>query len=76
MNDEGAGLKTVLKVAAHVAVIALLYLMLSFSLFLGLQVSTTYGNIGMVVSIGAVIAYIVLVYRRRSRRVTLEEQGP
>lgn len=68
MNDEGAVLKTVLKVAVHIAVIALLYLMFSFSLFLGLQVSTTWGNIGMVVSIGAVIAYVVLVYRGRSVR--------
>ena len=68
-------MRTVLKVTAHVAAIALLYLMLSFSLFLGLQVNTTWGNIGMVVSIGAVIAYVVLVYRRRSARVTMEE-GP
>ena len=50
------------------AVIALLYLMFSFSLFLGLQVNTTYGNIGIVVLIGAVIAYVVLVRRRRSPR--------
>ncbi len=69
-------MRSLVRVAVHVAVIALLYLMFSFSLFLGLQVSTTYGNIGMVVSIGAVIAYVVLVYRRRSRRVTMEEQGP
>ena len=68
-------LKTLLKVAAHVAVVALLYLMFSFSLFLGLQVSPTLGNIGMVVSIGAVIAYVVLVRRRRSLRMTMEEEG-
>ncbi|MCY3700282.1 MAG: hypothetical protein OXH46_11755 [Gemmatimonadetes bacterium] len=69
-------MKTVLKVAAHVAVIALLYLMFSFSLFLGLQVNTTYGNIGMVVSIGAVIAYVLVVRRKRSVRVTMEDSGP
>ncbi|MDE2661820.1 MAG: hypothetical protein OXI39_02295 [Gemmatimonadota bacterium] len=68
-------MKTLLKVAAHVAVVALLYLMFSFSLFLGLQVSPTLGNIGMVVSIGAVIAYVVLVRRRRSLRMTMEEEG-
>ena len=68
MNDDGMILKTVLKVAVHVVVIALLYLMFSFSLFLGLQVSTTWGNIGTVVSIAAAIAYVVLVYRRRSGR--------
>ena len=68
-------LKTLLKVAAHVAVVALLYLMFSFSLFLGLQVSPTLGNIGMVVSIGAIIAYVVLVRRRRSLRMTMEEEG-
>ncbi|MCZ0935559.1 MAG: hypothetical protein OXJ54_10295 [Gemmatimonadetes bacterium] len=69
-------MKTVLKVAAHVAVIALLYLMFSFSLFLGLQVNTIYGNIGMVVSIGAVIAYVLVVRRKRSVRVTMEDRGP
>ncbi|MYG19318.1 MAG: hypothetical protein F4208_07065 [Gemmatimonadales bacterium] len=69
-------LKTVLKVAAHVVVIALLYLMFSFSLFLGLQVNTTYGNIGMVVSIGAIIAYVLLVRHRRPVRVTMEDEGP
>ncbi|MYC87169.1 MAG: hypothetical protein F4X22_02885 [Gemmatimonadales bacterium] len=68
-------MKTLLKVAAHVAVVALLYLMFSFSLFLGLQVSPTLGNIGMVVSIGAIIAYVVLVRRRRSLRMTMEEEG-
>ncbi|MYE33896.1 MAG: hypothetical protein F4X23_03465 [Gemmatimonadales bacterium] len=69
-------MKTVLKVAVHVAVIALLYLIFSFSLFLGLQVSTTWGNIGMVVSIGAVIAYVLLVRHRRPVRVTMEDEGP
>lgn len=69
-------MKTVLKVAVHVAIIALLYLMFSFSLFLGLQVSTTWGNIGMVVSISVVIAYVLLVRRSRSLRVAMEDEGP
>ncbi len=69
-------LKTALRVAVHVAVIALLYLMFSFSLFLGLQVSTTWGNVGMVVSIGALIAYVLLVLRRRAVRVAMEDRDP
>ena len=52
----------------HSAAIVLIYLMFSFSLFLGLQVSTTYGNIGMVATAGAAIAYVIWVWRRRSRR--------
>ena len=60
--------KVVLRVAGHVAAIVLLYLMFSFSLFLGLQVNTTYGNIGMVVSAAAAIAYVLWARRRRSRR--------
>ena len=52
----------------HVAAIVLLYLMFSFSLFLGLQVNTTYGNIGMVVTAAAAIAYVLLARRLRSRR--------
>ena len=67
-------LRRLLRIAAHVAVIALLYLMFSFSLFLGLQVNTTYGNIGMVVSIGAVIAYVLVVRRRRSLRMAMEDE--
>ncbi|MXW66136.1 MAG: hypothetical protein F4Z72_03840 [Gemmatimonadales bacterium] len=67
-------MRRLLRIAAHVAVIALLYLMFSFSLFLGLQVNTTYGNIGMVVSIGAVIAYVLVVRRRRSLRMAMEDE--
>lgn len=52
----------------HVAAIVLIYLMFSFSLFLGLQVNTTYGNIGMVVSAAAAIAYVLWVRRLRARR--------
>lgn len=57
--------KVVLRVVGHVVAIVLLYLMFSFSLFLGLQVNTTYGNIGMVVSAGAAIAYVLWFVRKR-----------
>ena len=60
--------KRALRVVGHVAAIVLLYLMFSFSLFLGLQVNTTYGNIGMVVSAAAAVAYVLWVRRLRSRR--------
>ena len=60
--------KVVLRVVGHVVAIVLLYLMFSFSLFLGLQVNTTYGNIGMVASAGAAIAYVLWLRRLRARR--------
>lgn len=60
--------KAALRVVGHVAAILLIYLMFSFSLFLGLQVNTTYGNIGMVVSAAAAIAYVLWARRLRSRR--------
>ena len=60
--------RAALRVAGHVAAIVLIYLMFSFSLFLGLQVNTTYGNIGMVASAGAAVAYVLWVRRLRSRR--------
>lgn len=60
--------KVAWRVVGHSAAIVLIYLMFSFSLFLGLQVSTTYGNIGMVATAGAAIAYVLWVWRRRSRR--------
>ena len=60
--------KVALRVVGHLAAILLIYLMFSFSLFLGLQASTIYGNIGMVVSAAAAIAYVLWVRRLRSRR--------
>ena len=39
--------------------------MFSFSLLLGLQVRTTYGNVGMVVSAGAATAYVLRFVRKR-----------
>ena len=60
--------KVALRMVGHLAAIVLTYLMFSFSLFLGLQVNTTYGNIGMVVTAGAAIAYVLWVRRLHSRR--------
>lgn len=54
-----------LRVVGHLLAIVLIYLMFSFSLFLGLQVSTTYGNIGMVASAAAAIAYVLRFVRKR-----------
>jgi multisubunit Na+/H+ antiporter MnhB subunit len=57
-----------LRVVGHVTAIVVIYLMFSFSLFLGLQVNPTYGNIGIVVTAGAAIAYVLWARRLRSRR--------
>ena len=66
--DYRSASKVAVRVVGHLAAILLIYLMFSFSLFLGLQVNTTYGNIGMVVSAGAAAAYVLWVRRLRSRR--------
>ncbi len=63
--DHRRALKIARRVVGHVAAIVLLYLMFSFSLFLGLQVRPAYGNIGMVVSAGAVIAYVFWLRKKR-----------
>ena len=55
--DERSALRVALRVAGHIAAIVMIYLIFSFSLFLGLQVSTVYGNICMAVSAAAAIAY-------------------
>ncbi len=65
MTDHRSARKVALRVVGHLAAIVLIYLMFSFSLFLGLQVSVTYGNIGMAVTAGAVIVYVVRFIRRR-----------
>ena len=65
MTEHRSRLKVALRVAGHLAAIVLIYLMFSFSLFLGLQVNTVYGNIGMVVSAGAAVAYVLRFIRRR-----------
>lgn len=63
--DHRSALKVARRVVGHVAAIVLLYLMFSFSLFLGLQVRPAYGNIGMVVSAGAAIAYVFWLRKKR-----------
>ncbi len=65
MKEHRSALKVALRVAGHLAAIVLIYLMFSFSLFLGLQVNTTYGNIGMVLSAGAALVYILRCIRSR-----------
>ena len=65
MTEHRSRLKVALRVAGHLAAIVLIYLMFSFSLFLGLQVNTVYGNIGMVVSAGAALAYVLRCIRNR-----------
>ena len=65
MTEHRGRLKVALRVAGHLAAIVLIYLMFSFSLFLGLQVNTVYGNIGMVVSAGAAVAYVLRCIRSR-----------
>ena len=58
----------VLRVLAHVVAIALLWLMFSFALFLGLQVETLYGNIGVVVTLALAAAYVYFGFVRRRRQ--------
>ncbi len=65
MKEHRSALKVALRVAGHFAAIVLIYLMFSFSLFLGLQVNTTYGNLGMVLSAGAALAYVLRCIRNR-----------
>ncbi len=54
-----------LKILAHVAAIIGLYLAFSFVLFLGLQVSPLYGNVGLVVVIVLVAFYVYMGFGRR-----------
>lgn len=54
-----------LKILAHVIVIALLYLVFSFSLFLGLQVRPLYGNIGLLITALLVAAYVYFGFMRK-----------
>ena len=47
-----------LRVLAHVAAIAALWLVFSFALFLGLQVEPLYGNIGIGMTVALAAAYV------------------
>ena len=53
------------KVFAHVSAIVLLYLVVSFALFLGLQVRPLYGNIGLGLAAVLVAAYVYVGFIRR-----------
>ena len=54
-----------LKILCHAAVILAIYLWFSFSLFLGLQVRPLYGNIGMLVTLVLVAAYVYFGFIRK-----------
>ena len=54
-----------LKFLAHTAVIITLYLAFSFVMFLGLQVSPRYGNIGLVVIAALVGLYVYFGFVRK-----------
>lgn len=55
--------RKMLKVLAHVAVLAGLYLVFSFALFLGLQIAPVYGYIGIAVTVvlAALYGYVGLI---------------
>ena len=57
--------RAVFKVLAHAGAIALLYLVASFALFLGLQVQPLYGNIGLGVTAVLAAAYVYIGFIRR-----------
>ncbi|MXX22394.1 MAG: hypothetical protein F4X98_07885 [Gammaproteobacteria bacterium] len=56
--------RAVFRVIAHVIAIALLYLVASFALFLGLQVQPLYGNIGLGVTAALAAAYVYVGFIR------------
>ena len=57
--------RVLLKVLAHVGTMALLYLVFSFALFLGLQVRPLYGNIGLGFAAVLAAAYVYVGFIRR-----------
>ena len=56
-----------LKILCHAVVILAIYLWFSFSLFLGLQVRPLYGNIGMLVTLLLVAAYVYFGFIRKRK---------
>ena len=50
--------RKLLKVLAHVAVLAGLYFVFSFTLFLGLRIAPPYGYIGIAVTMALVALYV------------------
>ena len=57
--------RKMLKVLAHVAAVASLYLIFSFALFLGLQIVPLYGYIGIVVTVALVVLYVYIGFIRK-----------
>ncbi len=53
-----------LRILAHVAAIVALWLVFSFALFLGLQVDTLYGNIGIGLTVVLAAAYVYFGWLR------------
>lgn len=64
-------IRTGLNILCHALVILAIYLWFSFSLFLGLQVRPLYGNIGMLVTLLLVAAYVYFgfIRKRKTSRV-------
>jgi len=65
-----------LKILCHAVVILAIYLWFSFSLFLGLQVRPLYGNIGMLVTLLLIAAYVYFGFiRNRKNSEVKGDQG-
>ena len=58
-------LRKALKVVAHLAAIAVLYLALATAMWLGLQVSPVYGGAAIVLFIALVVLYIRFGFMRK-----------
>ena len=54
-----------LRIFTHIAVLAGLYLVFSFALFLGLSVDPSYGNIGIAVTLVLVALYVYIGFVRK-----------
>ena len=59
--------RTGLKILCHAVAILAIWLWFSFSLFLGLQVRPLYGNLGMLVALLFVAAYVYFGFIRKRR---------
>ncbi|MDE2925522.1 MAG: hypothetical protein OXT71_03895 [Acidobacteriota bacterium] len=63
--DEGKTVAKPSKILVHVAAIIGLYLAFSFVMFLGLQVSPVYGNVGLLVIAALVALYVYIGFIRK-----------
>ena len=57
--------RKILKILAHVAALAGLYLVFSFALFLGLQVAPLCGHIGIAVTLALAALYVYIGFIRK-----------